>query len=143
MSIIKEIYDTTKDIAKSKIAISNIKNELRDEFILNLKFLSDIDVGRNIPRKRLNQIVRNLEIKELTDFLICPFPKSVISRKKVTQKVMGDIKAKFLLGQDLEETCRRIRHMVRYLKADFAAAKDPKKTLFYIKKYFKIALDLI
>ena len=142
MGLIKVIYDASKDIAKSKIAISNIKNELRDEIKLNLQFLKSITVGKELPRVRLQQITGNLQIIEMTDYLVCPFPKTIISNKRISQSVLGDIKAKYLLRKDLEETCRRIRHMVKYLQKDFDAAKDPKRTLLYIKKYFRVALKL-
>ena len=142
MGLIKVIYDASKDIAKSKIAISNIKNELRDEIKLNLQFLKSITVGKVLLRERLKQITGNLQISKMTNYLVCPFPKTIISKKRISQSVLGDIKAKYLLGKNLEETCRRIRHMVNYLQKDFDAAKDPKRTLLYIKKYFRITLKL-
>ena len=143
MGIIKDIYDATKNIAQNQIAISNIRNELRDEIKLNLQFLKSIDVGKGLPSERLKKITDNLQISEMIDFLVCPFPKSIISTRRVSQSVLGNIKAKYLLGQNLEETCRRIRHMIKYLKLDFDAAKDPKSTLLYIKKYFRVALKLL
>lgn len=143
MGIIKDIYDATKDIAKNKFAVSNIKSELRDEIKLNLQFLKSINIGEELPRVRLKQITINLQITEMNDFLVCPFPKVIISKKRVSPSVLGNIKATYLLDQDLEETCRRIRHMIKYLKLDFDATKEPKRTLLYINKYFLIALKLL
>jgi hypothetical protein len=148
MSAIKEIFDTIKDLTKDKVARDNIKNELKDEFKLNLKFLKDISVGKDVTGERIAQIIGNLEIIELDAFLKCPFPKTLISKGIVTEKIIENINARKLLSKELEpadfeDVCRRIRRMVRYIKKDFSATKEPKKTLFYIKNYILVALKLL
>lgn len=41
-SIIKEIYDVTKDLATNKVALNRIKRALLTEVKLNNKFLEDV-----------------------------------------------------------------------------------------------------
>ena len=149
MSAIKEIYDTVQDIAKNKVARDNIRNELKDEFRLNLDFLKSIKKGHRMPPDRLKQMVANLEIEELDAFLKSPFPKKLICAAHVTPEKIKNIPARKLLrppGKDpvsFEELCRRIRRMIRYAKKDFDSMKDPGKAITYIKNYCRVALRLL
>ena len=149
MSAIKDIFDLVKDLSKDVEARNNIKNELKDEFKLNLLFLKDIKTGKTVEKTRMLEIVSNLEMIELDAFLKCPFPKKIISNKKVTPVILKDINANKLLrpkGEppvDFEELCRKIRGMIRYIKKDFSSFKEPKRSLHYIKNYIRVALRLL
>ena len=149
MSAIKEIIDTVKDIGKDAVARNNIRSELKDELKLNLDFLKEVKTGDSLKKDRLAQIISNLEITELDAFLKCPFPKKLICSKNVTESIIQDINAHKLLRTgdegpvDFEELCRRIRRMVRFIKKDFGAQKEPKRTLHYIKNYIRVAVKLL
>jgi len=149
MSAIKEIYDTVQDMAKNKVARDNIRNELKDEFRLNLDFLNALHPGTKMPKERLHKMIRNLEIAELDAFLKSPFPKKIICSGVVTEDTIKNIPARKLLRSyaldpvDFEELCRRIRRMIRYAKKDFEVLSKPRKSLFYIKNYIRVALRLL
>jgi len=149
MSAIKEIIDTVKDISKDTVARNNIRSELKDELRLNLDFLREVKTGKILKKDRMEQIIGNLEINELDAFLKCPFPKKLICSKNVTENTVKDINAHKLLRSgnekpvDFEELCRRIRRMIRFIKKDFGAQKEPKRTLQYIRNYARVALKLL
>ncbi len=149
MSAIRDIFELAVDLSKNATARNNIRDELKDEFRLNLKFLKDIKTGRSTDDSRIRQIVDNLEITELDAFLKCPFPKKIICNKHVTEAVIKDIQAKKLLRPEgetpvnFEELCRKIRGLIRYIKKDMNSFSDPKRSLHYIKNYTRVAIRLL
>jgi len=147
MGAISEIIKGVKDITEYKLQANTIKLELKDEIILNIKFLKDVQSNKAISDERLKEVIQHLSIEEMNAYLISKYPKSFICRKKVTEAVVGKIPAQRLLTGnqvvDLEELCRRIRRMIKYLKADFDGLKRPKQNALNIKYYLQVARKLI
>ncbi|MDZ4713705.1 MAG: hypothetical protein SGI89_15465 [bacterium] len=122
MSIIKEIYDVTKDLAGNKIALNKIKRALLTEIKLNNKFLEDIsDNEKRLSDVRLIQIVANLEIIEVKAAITCGLPFELISLKKADKEMMEGLDPIRALDNDLETVLEKIYIKIAYLKKDFAS----------------------
>lgn len=120
MSIIKEIYDVTKDLAGNKVALNKIKRALLTEVKLNNKFLEDIaDKEKRLNKERLLQIVNNLEITELKAAITCGLPFDFISNAKVTKELMEGLDPMKALDNELETVLEKIYIKAAYLKKDF------------------------
>lgn len=122
MSIIKEIYDVTKDLANNKVAINKIRKALLTEVKLNNKFLEDIsDKEKRLSRERMIQIVSNIEIAEMKAAITCGFPLELISAIKVTNELMGGLDPLKALDNNLENVLEKIYIKIAYLKKDFSS----------------------
>ncbi len=120
MSIIKEIYDVTKDLAGNKVALNKIKRALITEVKLNNKFLEDIsDKEKRLSVERLIQIVNNLEVMEIKAAITCGLPFELITLKKVTKEMLDAFDPIRALDNDLETLLEKIYLKVAYLKKDF------------------------
>lgn len=120
MSIIKEIYDVTKDLAGNKVALNKIKRALITEVKLNNKFLEDIsDNEKRLSAERLIQIVNNLEVMEIKAAITCGLPFELITLKKVTKEMLDAFDPIRALDNDLETLLEKIYIKVAYLKKDF------------------------
>lgn len=145
MSVIKEIYDITKDIAKSKNAQKKIKKAILLEAKANLKFLQDLSNPKTeIKEERLIQIINNIEIDELKALIKNDIPYRSITNKKVTKKIVGGLAARRTIGYDLEILLERIYLMVTYIKKEYKKEKlrlvVRVKNIYY---YFTILKRLI
>ena len=124
MSVIKEIYDITKDITKSKNAQKKIKKAILLEAKANLKFLQDLSNPKTeIKEERLIQIINNIEIDELIALIKNDVPYRSITNKKVTKKIVGGLATRRTIGYDLETLIERIYLMVTYIKKEFKKEK--------------------
>ncbi|MEP7145711.1 MAG: hypothetical protein ABI792_01745 [bacterium] len=120
MSIIKEIYDVTKDLAGNKVALNKIKRALITEVKLNNKFLEDIsDKEKRLSSERLIQIVNNLEVLEIKAAITCGLPFELITLKKVTKEMLVEFDPIRALDNDLETLLEKIYLKIAYLKKDF------------------------
>src|SRR4029079_4413776 len=120
MSIIKEIYDVTKDLAGNKVALNKIKRALITEVKLNNKFLEDIsDKEKRLSNERLVQIINNLEVVEIKAAITCGLPFELITLKKVTKEMMDGLDPIRALDNDLETILEKIYLKIAYLKKDF------------------------
>ena len=124
MSVIKEIYDITKDIAKSKNAQKKIKKAILLEAKANLEFLQDVaNPKAEIKEERLIQIINNIEIDELKALIKNDIPYRSVTNKKVTKKTVGGLAARRTIGYDLETLLERIYLMVTYIKKEYKKEK--------------------
>lgn len=122
MSIIKEIYDVTKDLAGNKVALNKIKRALLTEVKLNNKFLEDIsDKEKRLSKERLVQIINNLEVMEMKAAITCGLPFELISLKKVTKEMLEGFDPIKALGNDLETVLEKIYLKIAYLKKDYSS----------------------
>lgn len=120
MSLIKEIYDVTKDLAGNKIALNKIKKALITELKLNNKFLEEIsDKEKRLSKERLVQIVNNLEITEIKAAITCGLPLELISTAKVSTELLEGLDSLKALGNDLETLLDKIYIKIAYLKKDY------------------------
>ncbi|MBK8550277.1 MAG: hypothetical protein IPL53_04140 [Ignavibacteria bacterium] len=120
MSIIKEIYDVTKDLAGNKVALNKIKRALLTEVKLNNKFLEDIsNKETRLSDERLIKILANLEIVELRAAITCGIPFEMITLKKVTKEMMEGLDPLRALDNELEQILEKIYIKIAYLKKDY------------------------
>jgi hypothetical protein len=120
MSLIKEIYDVTKDLAGNKVALNKIKRALMTEAKLNNKFLEEIsDKEKRLKNERLIQILNNLEVIELKAAISCGLPFELITLKKVTSELMEGLDPMRALDNDLETVLEKIYIKTAYLKKDY------------------------
>lgn len=122
MSIIKEIYDMTKDLAGNKVALNKIKRALITEVKLNNKFLEDIsDKEKRLSKERLVQIVSNLEVAEMKAAISCGLPFELISIKKVSKEMMEGLDPIRALDNDIETVLEKIYLKIAYIKKDHSS----------------------
>lgn len=120
MSLIKEIYDVTKDLTTNKVALNKIKRALLTESKLNNKFLEDISNSENRPdKKRMTSIIKNLETDELKAANNCGIPMELITVKKVTYEMLEGLDYLRAEGFDLETVIEKLFIKIAYLKKDF------------------------
>ncbi len=120
MSIVKEIYDVTKDLAKNKVALNKIKRALLTESKLNHRFLEDIaDKEKRLKKERMIKIVNNLEVEELKAAITCGLPFDFITFKKVTKEMMEGLDPLKAMDNDLETVLEKIYLKIAYLKKDY------------------------
>ncbi len=120
MSIVKEIYDMTKDLAGNKIALNKIRRALLTEVKLNDKFLWDVSVIDSRPdNKRLIQMINNLDVTEMKEAITCGLPFELISSKKATPELLEGIDHIKAVGGDLETILEKTYLKIAYLKKDY------------------------
>ncbi|MBS1551698.1 MAG: hypothetical protein JST15_06490 [Bacteroidetes bacterium] len=120
MSIVKEIYDVTKDLAGNKIALNKIKKALLTESRLNHKFLEELsETEKRLSKERLIQIINNLEVSELKAAITCGLPLELISMKKADKQMLADLDSLRALDNDLETVMEKVYLKIAYLKKDF------------------------
>ena len=120
MSIVKEIYDVTKDLAGNKVALNKIKRALLTEVKLNNKFLEDIsNKEKRLSDERLIQIVNNLELAEVKAAITCGLPFDLITLKKVSKEMMEGLDPMKALDNELETVLEKIYIKIAYLKKDY------------------------
>ncbi|NNE33239.1 MAG: hypothetical protein HKN40_12810, partial [Winogradskyella sp.] len=116
MSIIKDLYDVAKEGATQGAKIGAVKRALRTELKLNQKLLADIAQGEDIDHKRRVEIIKLLDIEELSAAVRYELPYSAMSRKRVTKALANQYKIKRLLGFDVEKLIESLFLMISYLK---------------------------
>ncbi len=122
MSIVKEIYDVTKDLAGNKVALNKIKRALLTEVKLNNKFLEDISYKeKRLSDERLVQIVTNLEVMEMKAAITCGLPFELMSSKKVSKEMLDGFDPIRALDNDLETILEKIYLKIAYLKKDYSS----------------------
>ncbi|HMS64165.1 MAG TPA: hypothetical protein PKD83_02795 [Ignavibacteria bacterium] len=120
MSLVKEIYDVTKDLAGNKIALNKIRKALLTEVKLNNKFLEELNNKEiRISKERLIQILNNLEVSELKASITCGIPLELISAKKVTPEFLDGLDPIKALDNDLETVLEKVYLKIAYLKKDY------------------------
>ena len=120
MSIVKEIYDVTKDLAGNKIALNKIRRALLTEVKLNDKFLWDVSAKESRPdNKRLIQMINNLDVTEMKEAITCGLPFELISSKKADPELLEGIDHIKAVGGDLETILEKTYLKIAYLKKDY------------------------
>ena len=122
MSWIKEIADTTADIASNAIALRKIRRSLLTQCGLNDKLLKQFYRSRKgMTEARKQQIASRLSVDELEAALNCGVPFFLLTTKKVTQERLDKFnwKAKSLVDNDLEELLEKVYLMAAYLQKDY------------------------
>jgi hypothetical protein len=120
LSIVKEIYDVTKDLAGNKIAINKIRKALLTEVKLNNKFLEEMsDKEKRVSKERLIQILGNLETAELKAAITCGLPIELISIKKVDKELLDGLDYLKALDNDLETVLEKTYLKIAYIKKDY------------------------
>ncbi|MBX7043736.1 MAG: hypothetical protein K1X85_12635 [Ignavibacteria bacterium] len=120
MSLVKEIYDVTKDLAGNKIALNKIRRALLTEVKLNDKFLWDVSDPENRPGKeRLIQMIGNLDVTEMKAAITCGLPFELISGRKVDLEMLKNIDHVKALDADLEAVLEKTYLKIAYLKKDY------------------------
>ncbi len=120
MSLVKEIYDVTKDLAGNKIALNKIRRALLTEVKLNDKFLWDVSDPENRPGKeRLIQMIGNLDVTEMKAAITCGLPFELISSRKVDLDMLKNIDHVKAFDADLETVLEKTYLKIAYLKKDF------------------------
>ncbi len=144
MSIIKEIYDVTKDAAKLKGEIKAIRKALRTEFKLNGKFLKDMENPKSIDTGRMKKTIKMLEIKELADAIKYDIPYRLICNKRVSPEMAEYYKIKRISDFDFEKLTESQYLKIFYLKKDYDNPKiNLKARLLNIYKQNLILLKLM
>lgn len=122
MSWVKEVIDTTRDVASDAIALRKIKRSLLTQCQLNGKMLSEFYKNRKgMAQLRKEQIASRLDVNELEAALNCGVPFALISRKRVTGKRLEKFKwsAKSTAGNELETLLEKVYLMAAYLQKDY------------------------
>jgi hypothetical protein len=144
MSIIKEIYDVAKDgaaLASKNIAI---KRALKTELKLNRKFLTDIEKSENIDDIRRIEIIKMLDITEISAAVKYDIPYVSISRKKVSEELAKKYKIRRMENADFEKLIEALYLMISYLKKDHRNKKiNLNLRLINIYKYNCLLLNII
>jgi len=144
MSIIKDVYDVAKDGAGQAAKVSAVKRALRTEAKLNKKFLLDIEKAEDIDDQRRIEIIKNLDIMELSAAVKYEIPYLAISRKKVTLELTKKYKIKRVLDFNLEKLIESLFLMISYLKKDYKNKRiDLNLRLININKYNHVVLELL
>lgn len=144
MSIIKEIFDATKDVAALKAKTNAIKRALKTEFKLNRKFLLDIEKSEDIDDKRRIDIIKMLDIAELSAAVKYEIPYVAISRKKVSEELAKDFKIKRIEAANIEKLIEDLYLMISYLKKDYSNKRiHLNLRLINIYKYNAVLIELL
>jgi len=139
------IYDAGKGILTGVMSISKLRKTLILELKLNLKFLSDFSKKNYHPDKsELLRIIPKLKIDMIESINKSNFPTNSLSRRKVTQEILGNTPAPRILGNDLDTLLDKLFLMVSYLKLD----SDKKGLLLFVRlkniyNYSRITLKLL
>jgi len=147
MSWIKDVIDTTRILAKDKQALNQIKSGLRNQAKLNQKFLKELLRSNYQPKQdRLYKIAMSLSYDKFEDALNYGVPYKIISRKKVTEKLLNKlhIKAVVLLDKGLEEILESVYLKTAYINKDYDNEDiNLKIRLHNLAKYNLILIQLL
>lgn len=144
MSLIKEIYDVTKDGAIQGNKINAIKRTLRTELKLNKKFLADIEKGNTITNDRRINIIKMLDMTELSAAVKYEIPYKLICYKTVDEKLTKTYNIKRLHGFDFEMLVESLYLKIAYLKKDYKNTNiNLNLRLINIYKYTSILIQLL
>ncbi|WP_424962810.1 hypothetical protein [Ekhidna sp.] len=143
MSVIKEIYDVANDAAALKQKRAALKRALRTELKLNHKFLQDVKV-EDIDDSRRIEMLKMLEIEELSAAVKLEIPYTLLSRKKVEEELATRHKVKPIVGFSIGELIEHLYLMISYLKKDY---NNPRihlnLRLINIYKYNRVLIELL
>jgi len=144
MSVIKDIYDVAKDGTELAAKAVAIKRALIAELKLNRKFLLDIEKSEEIDDARRIEIIKMLDIKELSAAVKYEIPYSVISTKHVTESLTNEYKITRILNADIENLIESLYLMISYLKKDYKNERiHLNLRLINIYKYNRVLLELL
>ena len=144
MGIIKDIYDLAKDGVVKGSKINAIKRALRAELKLNGQCLKDIANHKPIDSERQKDIIKMLELTELSAAVKYDLPYQLICRKKVGKQLIKKYKIKRLEGFDFEMLVESLYLKIAYLKKDFNNKDiDLNLRLINIYKYNSILIELL
>lgn len=144
MSVIKEIYDVAKDGAALKAKTSAIKRALKAELKLNRKCLRDIEKLAAIDDERRVEIIKMLEVEELSAAVKYEIPYAAISRKKVSKNLAIEFKIKRIQDANIEKLIEELYLMISYLKKDYRNKRiHLNLRLSYIYKYNRVLIELL
>ena len=144
MSVIKEIYDVAKDSATLATKAASLKRALKAELKLNQKILSDIHHAAPIDDERRIAIITMLDVEELAAAVRYEIPYPALSRKKVTEALADQYKAKRIVDYDVEKLIESLHLMISYLKKDYKNKRiDLNLRLININKYNNVLLELL
>ena len=144
MGIIKDIYDLAKDGVVKGSKINAIKRALRAELKLNGQCLKDIANHKPIDSERQKDIIKMLELTELSAAVKYDLPYQLICRKKVGTQLIKKYKIKRLEGFDFEMLVESLYLKIAYLKKDFNNKDiDLNLRLINIYKYNSILIELL
>ena len=142
MGIIKDIYDLAKDGVVKGSKINAIKRALRAELKLNGQCLKDIANHKPIDSERQKDIIKMLELTELSAAVKYDLPYQLICRKKVGNFIKK-YKITRLEGFDFEMLVESLYLKIAYLKKDFNNKDiDLNLRLINIYKYNSILIEL-
>ena len=143
MSVIKEIYDVANDAAALKQKRSALKRALRTELKLNHKFLQDVK-AKDVDDKRRIEMLKMLEIAELSAAVKLEIPYTLLSRKEVDEELATRYRAKPIQGFSIGDLIENLYLMISYLKKDY---KNPRihlnLRLINIYKYNRVLIELL
>lgn len=143
MSVIKEIYDVANDAAALKQKRSALKRALRTELKLNHKFLQDVK-AKDVDDMRRIEMLKMLEIAELSAAVKLEIPYTLLSRKEVDEELATRYRAKPIQGFSIGDLIENLYLMISYLKKDY---KNPRihlnLRLINIYKYNRVLIELL
>ena len=147
MSWIKDLIDTTRDLAKDKQALNKIRAGLRNQAKLNQEFLQELLKKDHTPSKqRLHKIAKELLYDKFEDALNYGVPFYFITRKKVTRERLDRLKVNASVLQDkgLEEVLESVYLKTAYINKDYDNEDiDLRVRLYNLAKYNLILIDLL
>jgi len=147
MSWIKDIIDTTRNLAKDKQALNQIKSGLRNQAKLNQQFLKELLKSDYKPKKdRLCKISQSLSYDKFEEALNYGVPYKMISRRIVTVELLNKfhINANVLEGKGLEEVLESVYIKTAYISKDFDNEDiNLKIRLHNLAKYNLILIQLL
>lgn len=144
MSIIKEIFDLTKEGIIKGAKIAAIKRAIRTELKLNRKILMDIENSNPIDDNRRQDIIKMLDVTELAVAVKFELPYKLICNKKVDASMAKSLNIKRLEGFDFEMLVESLYLKIAYLKKDYNNKTiDLNLRLINIYKYNRILLKLL
>jgi len=122
MSWIKDIIDTSRNLAKDKQALNQVKSGLRNQAKLNQQFLKELLNSDYKPKEeRLYKIAQLLIYDKFEEALNYGVPYKMISRRKVTEEILikFHLNANVLIGKGLEEVLESVYIKTAYISKDF------------------------
>ena len=144
MSVIKDIFQITKEGTIQAHKIRAVKRALRTELKLNAKLLVDIQYGRPISDARRRALIAMLEINELSAAVKYDIPFKLICSKKVNFNLAKQFKIKRIHGFDFEMLVESLYLKIAYLKKDHRNENiNLNLRLINIYKYTRILIELL
>ena len=147
MSWIKDVIDTSRDLAKDKQALIKIRSGLRNQAKLNQKFLKELlKKNHNPTKQRLFKIAQSISYDKFEEALNYGVPYYFISRKKVTPERLEKLRINAAVLQDkgLEEVLESVYLKTAYITKDFDNEDiDLRSRLRNLAKYNLILVELL